>query len=164
VFTRLVGQDLVEAAVRLREQLLGPLDLLGVARGGHLEGGGADLGDGRLSGADRRDTGAACGQRGSRAIGPGEPDQPAPHSAQRPRRRPRLTVPAMFVVADLDQFTSVYETRAIYQADKTADKRLLVLPGQFDGFHGWIVLTNAGGGFSSTATRVAEFIAAHTGG
>lgn len=76
----------------------------------------------------------------------------------------QLTVPAMFVVANLDQFTSVDETRAMHQADKTADKRLLVLPSQFDGFHGWQVLTEASGAFSSTATKVAAFIAAHTGG
>jgi hypothetical protein len=43
----------------------------------------------------------------------------------------------MFVVANLDQYTSVDETRAMYQTDKTADKRLLVLPSQFDGDHGW---------------------------
>ena len=45
LLARLVGQDLVEAAARLREQLLGAGDLGRVARGGHLEGGGADLGD-----------------------------------------------------------------------------------------------------------------------
>ena len=76
----------------------------------------------------------------------------------------QLTVPTMFVVANLDPLVSVDETRAMYQADKTADKRLLVLPSQFDGFHGWQVLTNTTGAFSSTATKVAEFIAAHTGG
>jgi dienelactone hydrolase len=76
----------------------------------------------------------------------------------------QLTVPAMFVVANLDQYTSVGETRAMYQAAKTTDKRLLVLPSQFDGFHGWQVLTSVGGRFSSTAAQVAEFIAAHTGG
>jgi dienelactone hydrolase len=77
---------------------------------------------------------------------------------------PQLTVPAMFVVADLDQYTSVEETRAMYQAAKTTDKHLLVLPSQFDAFHGWQVLTNGVGEFSSTAATVAEFIAAHTGG
>jgi dienelactone hydrolase len=76
----------------------------------------------------------------------------------------QLTVPAMFVVANLDQYTTVEETRAMYQEDKTADKRLLVLPSQFDGFHGWQVLTEASGAFTSTATKVAAFIAAHTGG
>jgi alpha-beta hydrolase superfamily lysophospholipase len=76
----------------------------------------------------------------------------------------RLTVPAMFVVANLDQYTSVAETRAMYQAAKTTSKRLLVLPSQFNGFHGWQVLTNVGGGFSATAAQVADFIAAHTGG
>jgi alpha-beta hydrolase superfamily lysophospholipase len=74
----------------------------------------------------------------------------------------QLIVPAMFVVANYDSYTSVDETRAMYQADKTADKRLLVLPSQFDGFHGWMVLTQASGAFSSTATMVANFIAAHT--
>jgi pimeloyl-ACP methyl ester carboxylesterase len=77
---------------------------------------------------------------------------------------PQLTVPAMFVVANLDQYTSVDETRAMYQAAKNTDKHLLVLPSQFNGFHGWQVLTNVGGGFSSTAATVAEFTAAHTGG
>jgi dienelactone hydrolase len=77
---------------------------------------------------------------------------------------PQLTVPAMFVVANLDQYTSVDETRAMYQAAQATDKHLLVLPSQFNGFHGWQVLTNVGGEFSSTATTVAEFIAAHTGG
>lgn len=76
----------------------------------------------------------------------------------------KLTVPAMFVVANYDQYTSVDETRAMYQADKTADKRLLVLPSQFDGFHGWQVLTDASGEFSSATTKVAAFIAVHTGG
>jgi dienelactone hydrolase len=76
----------------------------------------------------------------------------------------RLSVPAMFVVANDDQYTTVAETRAMYQAAKTADKRLLVLPGQFNGFHGWQVLTNVGGGFSATAVQVADFIAAHTAG
>ena len=77
---------------------------------------------------------------------------------------PRLTVPAMFVVAKFDQFTSVDETRAMYQADKTSAKRLLVLPRQFEGFHGWELLTDGTGALSSTATQVAAFIAAHTGG
>jgi hypothetical protein len=36
--------------------------------------------------------------------------------------------PAMSVVANYDQYTSVDETRAMYQAAKTADTRLLVLP------------------------------------
>ena len=40
----------------------------------------------RLGGADRRQASKASGRRGSRAIGPGEPDQPPPYSAQ-PRRR-----------------------------------------------------------------------------
>jgi predicted alpha/beta-hydrolase family hydrolase len=70
----------------------------------------------------------------------------------------QLTVPTMLVVADYDQYTSVDESRATYQTNKPAEERLLVLPGQFDGLHGWIVLTNACGPFSSTTTKVAEFI------
>jgi alpha-beta hydrolase superfamily lysophospholipase len=73
-----------------------------------------------------------------------------------------LTVPAMYVVANLDQDTSVQETRAMYRAAKAGDKRLIVLPGQFDGFHGWMDLTQANGAFSPTATAVANFITAHT--
>jgi dienelactone hydrolase len=76
----------------------------------------------------------------------------------------QLTVPAMFLVANYDQYTTVDETRAMYQAAKTADKRFLVLPNQFDGFHGWQVLTNTSGKFSRAATRVTDFIAAHTHG
>jgi dienelactone hydrolase len=76
----------------------------------------------------------------------------------------QLSAPAMFVVADLDQYTSVDETRAMYQAAKTGDKSLLVLPSQFDGFHGWMDLTQASGAFSPTATKVADFITAHTRG
>ena len=41
----------------------------------------------RLGGADRRQASEASGRRSSRAFGPGEPDRPAPYSAQ-PWRRP----------------------------------------------------------------------------
>jgi dienelactone hydrolase len=61
----------------------------------------------------------------------------------------QLTVPTIFRVANYDQYTSVDEPRAMYQTNKPAEKRFLVPPGQFDGFHGWMVLTNASGGFSS---------------
>jgi dienelactone hydrolase len=76
----------------------------------------------------------------------------------------QLAVPAMFVVANNDPDTSVDETRAMYQAAKTADKRLQVLSGEFSGRHGWGLLTDvSSGGFSSVATTVVEFITAHTG-
>jgi hypothetical protein len=76
----------------------------------------------------------------------------------------QLTVPAMFVVANNDAYTSVEETRAMYQAAKTADKRLEVLPSKFNGMHGWGMLTDvSSGGVSSAATTVVEFVAAHTG-
>jgi dienelactone hydrolase len=60
----------------------------------------------------------------------------------------QLAVPAMFVVANNDPYTSVQETRAMYQAAKTADKRLEVLPSQFDGLHGWGLLTDVSSGGS----------------
>jgi dienelactone hydrolase len=76
----------------------------------------------------------------------------------------QLAVPAMFVVANNDAYTSVEETRAMYQAAKTADKRLEVLPSKFNGMHGWGMLTDvSSGGVSSAATTVVEFVAAHTG-
>ena len=46
-------------------------------------------------------------------------------------------------------YASVDEPRAMCQPSKPAEKRLAVLPGQFDGFRGWMVLTNASGEFSS---------------
>ncbi len=49
----------------------------------------------------------------------------------------------------------------MYQAKKTADERLLLLPGQFEGFRDWMVLRNTSGRFSSTTTEVVAFIAAH---
>ena len=76
----------------------------------------------------------------------------------------QLAVPAMFMVANYDAYTTVEETRAMHQAAKTADKRLEVLPSKFDGMHGWGMLTDvSSGGVSSAATTVAEFVAAHTG-
>ncbi len=50
----------------------------------------------------------------------------------------------------------------MYQANKPADERLLVLPGQFDGLRAWMVLHNTSGAFSSSTTEVVAFIAAHT--
>ena len=49
-----------------------------------------------------------------------------------------------------------------YQANKAADERLLLLPGQFDGFRGWMVLHNTSGGLSSTTTTVGELVAARS--
>ena len=78
----------------------------------------------------------------------------------------QLAVPAMFVVANHDASTSVEETRAMYQAATTADKRLEAIPNNFDGRHGWGRLTDvSSGGVSSAATTVTGFgfVAAHTG-
>jgi dienelactone hydrolase len=75
----------------------------------------------------------------------------------------QLAVPTMFVVANNDTYASVDETRAMHQAAKASDKRLEVLSGQFDGRHGWGLLTNvSGGGLSSIATKIMHFVAAHT--
>src|SRR5207248_9687480 len=74
----------------------------------------------------------------------------------------QLTIQTMVVVAKYDQDASVDETRVMCQADKAADERLLLLPGQFDGFDGWMVLHNTSGGFSSTTTTVGELVAARS--
>jgi alpha-beta hydrolase superfamily lysophospholipase len=76
-----------------------------------------------------------------------------------------LSVPTMLVVATHDRYVSVAETRAMYQAVKTRDKRLEVLSGPFDGQHGWQLVTDpAGGEFTSVAAKVAAYLTAHTRG
>ena len=77
----------------------------------------------------------------------------------------QLAVPTMFVVATNDRYVSVEETRAMYQAVNTGDKRLTVASGPFDGRHGWQLLNDpASGEFSSVAANVAAFLTAHTRG
>jgi dienelactone hydrolase len=77
----------------------------------------------------------------------------------------RLAVPTMFVVATNDRYAPLAETRAMYQAARTRDKRLEVLSGPFDGLHGWELLDNATrAGFTPVAAKVASFIATHTRG
>ena len=78
----------------------------------------------------------------------------------------QLTVPTMFVVATNDQYVSVQETRTMYRAVKTGDKRLEVLSGDFDGLHGWELLRNPATGeeFGPVAAKVAGFLTAHTRG
>jgi pimeloyl-ACP methyl ester carboxylesterase len=77
----------------------------------------------------------------------------------------RLAVPSMFVVATNDRYAPVAETRAMYRAAKSRDKRLEVLSGPFDGLHGWQLLNDAGSGKpTSVAAKVAAFITTHTGG
>ncbi len=77
----------------------------------------------------------------------------------------RLAVPTMFVVATNDRYAPVAETRAMYQAARTRDKRLEVLSGPFDGLHGWELLDNpTGAGFTPVTAKVASFIASHTRG
>ena len=74
-----------------------------------------------------------------------------------------LRVPTMFVVAADDQYVSVAETRTMYQAVRTSDKRLLALAGEYTGRHGVELLTDPGGGrFTSVATQVVAFLTAHT--
>jgi dienelactone hydrolase len=78
----------------------------------------------------------------------------------------QLTVPTMFVVATNDTYASVAETREMYRAVKTTDKRLEVLSGDFDGLHGWQLLKNptTGEEFGPVAAKVAAFVTAHTRG
>jgi dienelactone hydrolase len=78
----------------------------------------------------------------------------------------QLTVPTMFVVATNDNYVSVAETRAMYRAVKTGDKRLEVRSGDFDGLHGWDLLKNPATGeqFGPVAAKVAAFLTAHTRG
>jgi hypothetical protein len=78
----------------------------------------------------------------------------------------QLTVPTMFVVATNDNYASVAETRAMYRAVKTGDKRLEVRSGDFDGLHGWDLLKNPATGeqFGPVAAKVAAFLTAHTRG
>jgi alpha-beta hydrolase superfamily lysophospholipase len=77
----------------------------------------------------------------------------------------QLTVPTMLVVATNDSYVSVQETRAMYQAVRSGDKRLEVLSGPFDGRHGWQLLNDpAGGEFTSVAAKVAAFLTAHSRG
>jgi dienelactone hydrolase len=75
----------------------------------------------------------------------------------------KLKVPTMFVVATNDHYTSVSETRAMYRAVESNDKRLEVLAGPYDARHGWQLLTDpASGQFGSVAAKVAAFLTAHT--
>ena len=74
----------------------------------------------------------------------------------------KLKVPTMFVVATNDHCASVSETRAMYRAVKSNDKRLEVLAGLYDARHGWQLLTDpASGQFGSVAAKVAAFLTAH---
>jgi dienelactone hydrolase len=70
-----------------------------------------------------------------------------------------LRVPTMLVVAANDQYVSVGETRTMYQAVETSDKRLLALAGGFSGRHGVELLTDPSSGrFTSVAIQVAAFL------
>jgi dienelactone hydrolase len=78
----------------------------------------------------------------------------------------QLRVPTMLVVATNDGTVSVAQTRAMYRAVKSGDKRLEVLSGDFDGGHGWDLLKNPATGeeFGPVAAKVAAFLTAHTRG
>ena len=117
--------------------------------------------DGRLGGADRRQASRASSRRGSELSGQAKPTSLLRIPLNGRGAVQQLTVPTMFVVASYDQDASVYETRVMYQANKATDERLLLLPGQFEGFGGWMVLHNTSGGFSTTTT-VGELVAARS--
>jgi alpha-beta hydrolase superfamily lysophospholipase len=77
----------------------------------------------------------------------------------------KLTVPTMFVVATNDRYASVAETREMYRAVRSKDKRLEVLSGPFDARHGWELLPDPDTGrFGSVAAKVAAFLTANTRG
>jgi dienelactone hydrolase len=77
----------------------------------------------------------------------------------------QLRVPTMLVVATHDNYVSVAETRAMYQAVKSGGKRIEVLTGSFDGRHGWQLLTDPAGGESTpVAAKVAAFLTANARG
>jgi pimeloyl-ACP methyl ester carboxylesterase len=69
-----VVDDLVAVVAQLRQRGVTRVALVGASMG-------------RLGGAGRRHASKASGRPGRRAIGPGETDQPASYSAQRPWRR-----------------------------------------------------------------------------
>lgn len=74
----------------------------------------------------------------------------------------QLAVPTMFVVTNNEQYTSVDETRAMYHAAKTSDKRLEVLrPVRWSARVG-VAHQRKWRGVSSVTTKVTEFITAHT--
>jgi hypothetical protein len=69
----------------------------------------------------------------------------------------------MLVVAANDQYVSVEETRTMYRAVDTSDKRLLALSKAFDGRHGLELLTDpATGRFTSAAAKVVSFLTDHS--
>jgi alpha-beta hydrolase superfamily lysophospholipase len=77
----------------------------------------------------------------------------------------KLRVPTMLVVATNDSYVSVAETRELYRAVKSEDKRLEVLAGDLDGRHGWDLLRSpATGELGPVAAKVAAFLTAHTRG
>jgi hypothetical protein len=70
------------------------------------------------------------------------------------------------VVATNDRYASVDETRAMYRAVESGDKRLEMLSGNFDGVHGWDLLNDPAEPtrFSSVAAKVAAFLTAYIRG
>ena len=78
----------------------------------------------------------------------------------------QLRMPTMLVVATNDRYASVDETRAMYRAVKSGDKRLEMLSDNFDGVHGWDLLNDPAEPtrFSSVAAKVAAFLTAHSRG
>jgi esterase/lipase len=77
----------------------------------------------------------------------------------------QLRVPTMLMVATNDNYVSVAETRAMYQAVKSGGKRIEVLTGSFDGRHGWQLLNDpTGGEFTPVAAKVAAFLTANARG
>lgn len=92
---------------------------------------------------------------GERALGPLLPgvqlDSYAP--------APKLTAPALFVVAKGDRYTPVPDMRAVYRHTASKDKQMIVLP--MSSGHGWDMLAS-GINWSPLAKTVLRFVKAHT--
>jgi pimeloyl-ACP methyl ester carboxylesterase len=75
----------------------------------------------------------------------------------------QLAVPTMLLVATNDSVVSVEETQAMHRSVKAGAKRLEVLTDEYDGGHGWRLLTDpATGELGSVAAGVAAFLTGHT--
>ena len=72
---------------------------------------------------------------------------------------PKLRTPVLYVVAEDDRVVSVDETRRMYLATGSKDKRLMVLPASFG--HGWNMVVDIRGNTTSASRTVVDFLEKH---
>jgi dienelactone hydrolase len=72
---------------------------------------------------------------------------------------PRVTSPALFVVARGDRYVPVADMRAVFRRAGSSTKRLIVLPATAG--HGWGMLLGTEAAWSPLAAQVADFIRDH---